>query len=300
MNKYVLIALSPLALCCGLFSCAGEPDPSTIALNFSDTIRQIQTVDNAELHVDIRVNDSATQTFSMRTNELQVPIFIAGVKREQENSIEIRWYEYFEGTRLDLSVQREVFIADGNTVINTPHDFLGFDFDSDGISNFDERIAGSCVWATTGPCENPDNLLMNGQFNQGSEYWWTIFVEHSINNAGEFCSESPATATNILDAQFGYIPTLSIAGNSAYTIRFDVRSRVKSEITVILVDSMSGDNPVWVFEQRVSVSENYEPQTLVFDNNVDELRNLDLVVLVGNGMENTYCVDNFSFVKVAQ
>lgn len=298
MNKYVPIALSPFTLCSGLFSCAGEPDPSTIAIDFRDTMRQIQTVDNAELHVDIRVNDSATQTFSMRTHGLQVPIFIAGVKREQENTIEIRWYEYFEGTRLDLSVQREVFIADGNTVINAPHDFLSFDFDNDGIPNFDERIAGSCVWNTTGPCENPDNLLMNGQFNHGSEFWWSTFEEFSINNDGEFCSRSPATATENFDAQFGYLPTLSLAGNSEYTIRFDVRSRNDSEISVVLLDSTTGDNPFAIFEQRIGVSENYESQTLVFDN--DEPKNVDLVVLVGNGVENSYCVDNFSIVRAAQ
>jgi len=296
MNKYISIVLSPITLFSGLSSCTSENDPSDISLTYPEHIRAIQSIDHTDLHVDIQVNDGPVQTFDIRAASPQIPIAVTGVIANAENRIVITWYEYFEGTRLDLSEQIQEFVADATTEIDAAHNFLQFDFDGDGVSNFDERFAGTCVWGIGETCANPVNLLMNGNFNNADQYWWRVFDSLSTHNIGEFCARSPVSAINDFDAQFGHLPAFTIEANSVYRIRFDARAAMDSTMRVVLTETQ-GSLPI--YEEEVEVSSIDETKTLIFNNSAGQWDPVILNVLLGNGMENNYCVDNFSLVKLS-
>lgn len=137
-------------LCLAIFilsSCGGEQAPVTnIELSEHQTIRQIRALDGNPLELTVSVNTGPDQNFTF-SNEGSMSLDITGVRLNEQNDIQLVWVEILNGFDVEISTQQQQFFADGDTNIDAPHQHTQFDYDGDGISNFDERVAGTCVWS---------------------------------------------------------------------------------------------------------------------------------------------------------
>jgi len=299
MNGAIFKVLVSFAIFFGLCSCATESDSGNYGLMVPGSIRYVQSLDNNEIRVDIRVNQGAPQSFALNIDNDQISLAITGVLLDQQNVVEILWYEMVDGARLPLARQEHDFFADGNTVVDTPHDYLSFDYDGDGISNYDERVGGTCVWsAVDEQCINPGdgNLLLNGDFSDGSEYWWTTNDNSVVQQRGELCVLSDVEDTFIWDAQFGYEPELLIEANSTYRITFNARAQNNSSMLLSLLETDETGFQYPVFQSQVDVFNTDQLKTVIYDSGNDTLDSIVLAISVGNATENRYCVSNFRMV----
>jgi len=293
-----------LALISTLISCSGDNASTNIELFNPDSLRFILSIDDSDLEVEIEINDSPAQRFRVNPNQPQVQLAITGVIRDQENRITITWSEVIDGTLLNLSEQQDAFVADGNTVIDAAHNFERFDYDNDGVSNYDERLAGTCVWVPVGTCINPgSNRAPNETFDGDNTLWWTTRVESQAANPGEYCVSTPAsddvilTSTGTHTTQLGYIPKFEVDANDSYLISFDARAQraggVRVEMNIF-------DNGVFtiVYEARVELSLDYQRFSLRHDNGSRDWENVNFFLSFGENVDNQYCFDNISVVKI--
>jgi len=160
-------------------SCVSDEDPVrlvSVELSQLDTIRQVMAFGDNEVRVKINVNGGDTQvlTFSDLPSS-EVTTVLNGIRIGQQNEITLRWFEVLNGFEVELSDQRQSFVATGNTQLNSPHRYTRYDYDNDGISNYDERIAGTCVWSSASNCVRDipsDNAIQNGDFSNGDTNWF--------------------------------------------------------------------------------------------------------------------------------
>lgn len=226
---------------------------------------------------------------------LLATVGVSGVQPDQENSLQIKWFEILDGFALEISEQTQQFMADGSTLIDASHNHTQFDFDNDGVSNLDERLSGSCVWsAGTDPCKrsNPatGNLFLNGDFSNGQNYWWPTNL---LGQEGEICVATPTPTPKF--RQLGYSERIRIEENATYRISFDMKAQTNSEVIVEL--TLPEFNAQSLFSETVAVSSAYRPNTMVFNNSDRDWDSVAFHFTLGDGSENLYCADNISIVK---
>jgi len=250
MSIVTTIVTSGLIVSCNL---TGADDHTTsIMVDDIETVRQIRAFGDNEVILEIRVNRGDVQTFYFDDLGTTLEAQLTGVRLNETNTVSLIWYERLNGFRIAISSQDHQFIADGNTIINSAHSHTQFDYDNDGISNYDEREAGTCVWWCTPTCEldiPPDelanqnsndvadasaNILLNGSFNNGAENWGTSNgINEGIRN-GKYCFETSPEGTNSSDFQLTYQRVITLQPAVRYTISADVDVDASSVIYAAL------------------------------------------------------------------
>ena len=143
--------------------------PTDVQLEKPSLIRQLANKAAENLYVIIQVNGTSPQRFS----GIDWSVDVLGIVRGAQNTVDIAWYEQFNGTDLLLARQQQTFfVENGATQYTVTAPFVSdgaeFDCDSDGVSNLAERLA------STDPCSGefqfaPDMVLLDaGCFDMGS------------------------------------------------------------------------------------------------------------------------------------
>jgi len=145
--------------CIGLSSCDGtrQHESSSTQISISGINRQILSLDENPMRIDVVVNNGPVQRFDIPAGEVNSNIRVGGVLIGELNTIQITWTEIFNGFDVTLAVQNDEFIAQGNVVIDAPYVSGSFDNDGDGIPNLQEREDQSCVWYANNECLD-DNI----------------------------------------------------------------------------------------------------------------------------------------------
>jgi len=293
-----------------MLSCTGENsnEGTLIELSSPEFNRQIIPLGSNEWRALIQVNSGPGQTFFFSGSTSPVAAVIDGVKRGQQNKILIKWFEILHGHTVEISVQDQDFFADGTTIISEPHTHNQFDYDGDGISNLDERSAGTCVWSAIESCINQgqidiptDNALLNGDFSNGIDYWVSKPPLTAAVTSGEFCVVSPATAVRRWDARMDYSPlTVFMDANSSYDLVFDVRAQTNSKVFVQITEkTLDNFESLVDGDTSVAVSTSYETKSIRYESGVNAHNEVLIGFTFGNGTDNTYCFDNIKLIREA-
>lgn len=290
-----------------LISCVSENsnESTTIKLNSPASDRQIIATNDIEWRALIQINEGPAQIFFFSNEDLPLSVSVTGVRRNADNHISIKWFEILHGHTVEIAEQSQNFIADGSTLVDATHSHTQFDYDRDGISNLDERSAGTCVWSTSVNCVNPgqtdiptDNVLLNGDFSDGHRYWYTGLTVASETTSGEYCVNAPAMATERFDARIDYSPLpFFIDSNSSYNIVFDVRAQTTSEVYVQMTAQILDTFKPLVENTSVPVSTTYDTKSIRFETAEDAYSEVSIGFAFGDGTENTYCFDNIRLIR---
>jgi len=302
-NNRLILLLSLISLL--LHSCTSDSNDRVLELN-SPISTRLDTTAYGELQyqVDISVNSGSIQTYSIDPNETSIPVIIEGVRVNEQNSIDILWQVNIDSRNVELSNQSQTFFADANTVIDAPHNHEEYDFDNDGASNLFELVAGTCIWSgsATDTCifpESTDNIFLNGNFNAGTEQWWSTAAPEA-NSDGEYCVTSSATALRPENSHFGYTNRFPLDQNSLYTLSFDVRAQTPSTIVASVNLPRSDTNFVEVFVSNVEVFSTNNRYNYLFETENLDYNQTSFVFNIGTGMDNLYCFDNLVLEKVVE
>lgn len=280
-----------------LFSCSAEDEKARVELYQPDVFRQSLAYDPGNFRVEISINDSSPQVFSINADDPAPVVEISGVRWNQENNISVRWIEVVGGRSVRLSEQSQVFFADGGTIIDGPHVFSIFDDDGDQVSNFDERIAGTCVWVRNEICNTPppesdvENLVINGDFSAEVTQWFSR-GEGAYSRAGEYCVTHLA-GTAYTNSFIVHQPSIALRGNLQYVISFDIKADLESNALVSI--NTSDETHTNVMQDEVTVSTNYERKNVWFPTYGPWPTNT-LVFNFEDDRTVRYCIDNVSLV----
>ena len=296
-----------------LLSSCGGSETNTAEVQLSpESIRQISELNGNPLTLGISVNSGPRQNFTLRSVE-SVSIDITGVNIDEQNSIVIVWSEILNTFDVEISQQSQSFFADGNTNIDAPHQHTQFDYDGDGVSNFDERIAGTCVWSDDPDCildvppsdpidtvtvntfpEEPGiNVLQNAQFNQGRDGWTSNAFDLSTFGA-EYCLSSRDSSVLPENASLMTAQGLfQLEAGVRYTYAADVRADIPH--TPIMRVEEGSLSFAGVHQETVEITTEYQTVSTSFIAQFNHTVNLTL--WFGGGGANRFCVDNVIFAK---
>lgn|GEM_PF-2686282 len=137
-----------------LVSCDSKPVPtsSPVVLDSPFVNRQVLNLGSNPLRIEVVVNGGQIQNFVLGSGQQATTVALTGIRAGESNTINIKWLEILNGFDVEISEQSDSFIASGSVVIDAMHVFSPFDYDQDGVSNFNERMDGSCVWSDTESC----------------------------------------------------------------------------------------------------------------------------------------------------
>ena len=307
VSRRVFLFLAILLSSCS----ASESDTTEVQLS-PESIRQISVIDGNPLTLAISVNSGPRQNFTLRTVD-SVSIDITGVNVDEQNSIEIIWSEVLNGFDVEISQQNQSFLADGNTNIDAPHQHTQYDYDSDGVSNFDERIAGTCVWSddpdcifdvpqtepvdtvsiNTFPAQPGINVVQNSKFNQGRAGWTSNAFDLSADG-GEYCLSSLDSSVNPENASLTTAQGLfQLEPGVRYSFSADIRADIPH--TIVLRAEEGPPSFAGVHQQSVEIGTEYRTVSTSF---VPQLRRpAHITFWFGGSGANRFCVDNVVFVK---
>ena len=302
-----------------LLSCGAEQASLTnIQISEHQTLREIRAIDGNPLKLSVAVNSGPEQFFTF-DNDGSLSLEITGVRLDEQNHIQLVWFEMLNGFDVEISAQQQQFFADGNTNIDAPHQHTQFDYDGDGVSNFDERLAGTCVWFTEDDCSldapnsgslsdgNFDidtiirfpeqagiNVLFNPNFSQGLEGWFTHSLEQITASNGEVCF------TTVSESQFPENASLTsfqglflLEEGVRYTLAANMRADTPTTPTLAL----HGPEPDVreAHATTVAIDTTYRTVSASF---IAETEQAVLISLqFGDGTSNNYCVDNVVLVE---
>jgi len=303
MEKYrpQLLTLCSLLL----LSCASESEEENIRLELlsPDPDRQIQSFgDDTEWRVDVSINALAVQTFYFTGLEAEQSVSVTGVRLNEDNAISTTWFEVLNGYEVEISRQEtSSFFADGNTTVSAEHTHTQFDYDSDGRSNFDERMQSTCVWSSDEVCREPgqtdiptDNVLINGDFSNSLDtYWWASGSQHGVVN-GEYCV-TPADFGNSAVTILGFRNLLFLEADSRYTIEFSVRAQTNAEITVSMALPEFGFRQI--YNNDIEVSTSSEKFVRSFDYRQNSQTGVRFTIASTGGLDNLFCFDDVKLIR---
>ena len=315
LNFSTRIARSIFGLITVLLSSCGGSESDTTEVQLSpDAIRQISVIDGNPLKLDISVNSGPRQEVILSSVE-SVSIDITGVNVDQQNSIEIVWSEILNGFDVEISQQNQNFLADGNTNINAPHQHTLYDYDGDGASNFDERLAGTCVWSDDPECtfdvppnetvdtvtvntfpEQPGiNVLQNSQFDQGRAGWSSNAAGISTFGA-EYCLSS-----SLITVLPENVALMSAQGLFLLEpgVRYTFSADVRADIPASPVMRVEEGSPSFATVHQTSVEVGTEYRTVSTSFIAQDDHTVNVMFWFGDGRPNRFCVDNVVFVKGA-
>jgi len=300
-GKYVL-ALA----CFSMMSCIGESDNEGVFfdLQLPGSDRHVLAIgDNSKLRADITINYSPfPQTFDFESINSPRSVIVEGIQLGDQNFIRIVWSEVVNGHVIELSEQNQSFFAEGETLISATHEHTNYDYDRDGVSNFDERIAGTCVWLSNESCDDEANLdiptdngIINGDFSDGDNYWFSRW-DGDPQVTGEYCAKSLASAEQYWEAYVGHSRKIHIEAHTRYRIVFDVKAEIASEVRVGV---RVVEPRLTLFSTVIDVSTTYQTKSIIFDHADNAYSDVDFGFSFGNGMDNQYCFDNVKLIREA-
>ncbi len=295
-----------------LSSCGGSEGNTTEVQLSPDSIRQISVLDGNPLTLGISVNSGPRQNFTLRSVE-SVSIDITGVNIDEQNSIVIVWSEILNGFDVEISQQNQSFLADGNTSIDAPHQHTQFDYDGDGVSNFDERIAGTCVWSDDPDCildvppsepidtvtvntfpEEPGiNVLQNARFNQGRAGWTSNAFDLSTFGA-EYCLSSRDSSVLPENAS---LMTAQGLFQLEPGVRYTYSADIKADVPHTPIMRVEEGPPSFAAVHQTTVEIGTEYRTVSTSFIAQFNHTVNLTMWFGGGGANRFCVDNVVFVK---
>ncbi len=122
-------------------------EPSVTRFPVPEAIRQVRAINANAVSLEISINNGRPQIFRGQgiNDSWAVPL---NVPASSTNTISVTWVETFEQERLLMASQTSTFTTDTQASTITLSDEytttgIGFDFDSDGVSNLVERIGDS-------------------------------------------------------------------------------------------------------------------------------------------------------------
>lgn len=305
VQMQIHIVVSLLILTYSLASCTSDSTSggTTIDLFGPHSSRQAMGSDHTELHALIQVNSGPAQNYYFTDAVSPASVSISGIRRNEENAISVKWFETLHEHTIELSEQSQSFFADGTTNIDAPHRYTQFDYDRDGTSNLVERSDRTCVWSATESCISQnqpdiptDNALLNGDFSDGTRYWFSELPALS-ETSGEYCVNSPVTAIDRWDARIDYSPlSIFIESNSRFNLVFDVRAQTDSKVFV-QISARVGDTYKSLMDSSVDAITTYDAKGLSFESAEESYNEVYVGFNFGNGTDNTYCFDNIRLLK---
>ena len=278
-----------------LCSCGGDGSETRIELeidpNRSASVRQIMALDENPMIVQIRVNSGAHQEFLFSDTSTELTVQVTGIQRGDQNDIDVRWIEVLNNFNVEISTQQQSFLAEGDVVIDAAHVHTQFDYDADGVSNFDERIAERCVW-TAGDCELdvPGSLLMNGDFSRNNEYWSVI--TSSDFNDGEVCVTSSRENEFSYGSYLLYTPVLTLRADMRYTVYADIRALTPAAPEIRFENA---ETFTTIHKRSVQVTSETTTVTTSFISDINR-EGVLFTIHLGDGTDNRYCIDNVKVV----
>lgn len=304
------IAILGFALLSGCDS--SEPDVSELVL----PVRQALALDNSRILAEIFINGGQLQEFFLEPNQQSDEISVAGIRENETNSIRIVWWEVYNGIQVGMAIQSQEFFAGGNVTIDSPHDTNVFDSDRDGISNYDERLANSCVFyhgslcfqdgivdVPTSPAAaqgvapdlsfdfgNSVELVRNGDGGFGVTDWESDYGLRMVD--GTFCTTMEAGP---VPTQYPVLNQLTSLPAGEYYISFDVKSTRQNATMNFNMWSSTGIAPVYQFVEPLS--QNWETRQLKATVTADFDGGISLNAIINPFETTTYCFDNISVLR---
>ena len=143
-----------------LLSCESSTVQNTSAIQLGDPFRdrQILNIGDNPFRIQLVVNGGPVQNFTLAAGQPDIFVQVTGIRPNELNTVDITWLEVLNGFDVEISVQRQEFVASGNVTINATHSSDQFDYDSDGASNFAERTGNGCVWSANEVCQEAGQL----------------------------------------------------------------------------------------------------------------------------------------------
>jgi len=237
------VVISSSTMACLSTDVPGPDRTSPITFDGEATVRQIMAFGDNDVTLEARVNGGSIQTFTFNRLSSSVEASLAGIRLNSSNDLKLIWYERLNGYQVAISKQEQQFVADGNTVINAPHSYTEFDYDNDGITNYDEREAGTCVWWPTPTCESDipsqelfeqtvdvdasDNILLDGTFDRATNSWWTTGVNERFVG-GALCFDTTVLGPNPENHSIYHRPIIRLQPRARYTVTGDVDAELSS------------------------------------------------------------------------
>ena len=320
MNSHIAHAVAVLGLATSILSsCGGDQTPvSNVQITEPQTLRQLRAIGGNPLKLSVSVNSGSEQFFTFN-NDGSLSLDITGVRPNELNDIQLVWYETLNGFDIEISAQEQEFLADGNTNIDAPHQHTQYDYDGDGVSNYDERIAGTCVWFTEDDCvldaPNRDsvsgpgfdnntivrfpeqsgiNILFNSDFSQGLDGWHTHSLEQIVVSNGEICFSTKPESGSPEHAGLGSLQGQFLLKEGVrYTLAADMRADTSATPRLVL----HGPEPnfIHVLDTAVAIDTTYRTVSASFIAESDQAVLVGLAL--GDGTSKRYCVDNMKLVK---
>lgn len=297
------LKLSLLLACLYQSACTNEPSSAVLELNNPISTRmELVDFEDWQYQVNITVNSESPQTFLFAPNDTDLSVVIVGVQPNEQNSIEIRWNAIIDGINVELSQQSQVFFADGNTLIDAPHNHEQYDFDGDEVSNLFELAAGTCLWSVTEPCLHPDftvtdtnNIFLNGDFSNGTDQWWSTRLTGEVVD-GEYClSVLPFENVGVF-WHFGHLPRFELKQNTRYSLSFYARSQTLTEINVSV--NLPELDFFEVFESDLEVFSTFNQYNFQFDTTNRNYEQSEFVFNIDPDLANTFCFDDIVLEEV--
>jgi len=129
-----------------------------LSVQIPEKLRTIAAVNYTSMVAVVTFNSGAATdvTFS---SAAPVERNFSSIILDQLNTYNIKWYETIDGVRLLLTEQNGSFMANSTARyadLDAAHNDADFDWDNDGISNFNERLNGTCPWVM---CDAQNGLI---------------------------------------------------------------------------------------------------------------------------------------------
>lgn len=319
MNTRILNIIALFAFAGFLSACESSDYNETPAVSFTLPDRQILALNENRLLVEINVNNGTKQKVFIEPDQTTIDISVDGVRDNQNNTFDILWSEIYNEIAIEIALQSQEIFGRENIFIDAPHGTEGFDYDGDGVSNIDERLAGSCVWYTGNQCflggnldlptspalsqgliadnsfdyDNANDMVVNGDFSRGIEGWQSEYASLEIVDT-HLCTTLQAgpipTQYPVLSSKIELEP-----GN--YMIEFDVKStRQHATLNVSLYSPSLRQAVLYQFVKPLSID--WESRQVKFTHTgVQDRVSLGFSGIINSAQTTTYCFDNIVFLK---
>jgi len=331
--------LSAMVAFLACISCDGNNPTDNSAFNILLSTRNVLSIDESTLRVEVRVNGAAAQIFFVRPGETQILAPLTGVQLNENNSVQIIWTELYNGYDVQIARQSQMFFADGNTTIDAPHQRAEYDYDLDGVSNYDERQNNTCVWDANELCrqngqidipasgsvtqngtptqstppvtsmqstaqstfnyDGAEQILNNGDFSSGIGAWFSDSSTLQIVS-GALCATLTGGDERLLT------PIL-ITGElydldpGNYLYEFDIKSSTNAQ-NLVVVGAWHRSTSTTLFDQYLDpLTTQWQRRTIPYNQVDGVFNNVNLTFqAVIQSSPITYCVDNIRIYKERQ
>jgi len=130
----------------------------TLSMEIPDKLRTIAAVNYTAMVAEVSFNSGASTDVQF-SSAAPVEKSFSSIVMDELNTYNIKWYETIGGVKLLLTEQNGSFIANSTAMyadLDATHNDANFDWDNDGISNYNERQNNTCPWVL---CDAQNGLI---------------------------------------------------------------------------------------------------------------------------------------------